>query len=88
MQDKREIPAIVNKKIVIKCQNFHTLGGGTSLLMALGNRRMNRSAWPTQFFKKTNMSLGLVLMEELFTQILMHTHTPQSDAMSDDLSAS
>ena len=28
MQDKREIPAIVNEKIGIKCSNFHTLGGG------------------------------------------------------------
>ena len=41
MQDKREIPVIVNEKIVIKCENFRTLGGGTSLEMALGNRRMN-----------------------------------------------
>ena len=41
MQDKREIPVIVNKKIVIKCRNFHTLGESTSLVMALGNRRKN-----------------------------------------------
>ena len=41
----REIPAIVNEKIVIKCCNFQTLGGGTSLLMALGNKRADRSAW-------------------------------------------
>ena len=27
MQDMREIPAIVNEKIVTKCWNFHTLGG-------------------------------------------------------------
>ena len=44
MQDKREIPVIVNDKIVIKCLNFHTLGWGTSLVMAVANRRMNRSA--------------------------------------------
>ena len=35
MQDMREIPAIVNEEIVIKCFNFHTFGGGTSLVMAL-----------------------------------------------------
>ena len=39
MQHKREIPEIVNKNIVIKFCNFHTLGGGTSLVMALGNRK-------------------------------------------------
>ena len=31
------------EKSVIKCRNFHTLGGSTSLVMALGNRQMNRS---------------------------------------------
>ena len=27
MEDKREIPSIVNEKIVIKCSNFHILSG-------------------------------------------------------------
>ena len=35
---------------MIKCLNFHTLGGGTSLVMALENRRTNRSACLEQFF--------------------------------------
>ena len=66
--------------------------GGTSLVMALGNRRMNRSACLEHFsslidkvsFKINSMSLGLVVLEEkLFTWT--RTHTPQSDAiMSSD----
>ena len=39
MQDKREIPSIVNEKIVLKCGNVHIFWGGTSLIMALGNRQ-------------------------------------------------
>ena len=35
MQDMRDIPAIVNENIVIKCCNFHSFGGGTSLIIAL-----------------------------------------------------
>ena len=31
--------------------------------------------------KKNNMSLGLVALEELFTQTRMHTWMPQSDAI-------
>ena len=51
MQDERELPVIVNEKIiVIKCSHFHTLGGDTSLEMALGNRRTNRSGSLEQFF--------------------------------------
>ena len=49
MQDMREIPAIVNEKIVIKRRNFQTLGGGTSPLMALGNKQTDRSAWILHF---------------------------------------
>ena len=45
MQDMREIPAMVNEKTVIKCCNLHTFGGGTSLVMALSNRRTNRLAY-------------------------------------------
>ena len=37
MQDMREIPAIIDDKIVIKCRNFHTFEGGTSLVMALAD---------------------------------------------------
>ena len=44
MQDIREIPAIVNEKIVIKCANFHTLDEGTSLIMALENRQTDLHA--------------------------------------------
>ena len=50
MQIKRPIPATVNEKIVIKCLISHTLRGGTSLVMALENRRMNRSAGLENFF--------------------------------------
>ena len=39
-QDNREIPAIGNEKIVIKFWNFHTLGRGTSIVMAVG-KQMN-----------------------------------------------
>ena len=46
MQDKREISAIVNEKIMridncdkVKSVNFHTFGGGTSLAMALASRQ-------------------------------------------------
>ena len=61
MQDMREIPAIVNEEIAIKCGNFHTFGGGISLVMALANRRTNRFACLNAFsssidkvsFKKT-----------------------------------
>ena len=71
---------------------FHTLGGGTSLVMALENRQTNRSACLEQFiildslgiFKKNSMSLGLVVLEEkLFTQTCTktRTRTPQSDAI-------
>ena len=49
MQDMRKIPAIVKEKIVIKCSNFHTFGGGTSLVMALVNRT-DRFACLEQFF--------------------------------------
>ena len=49
MQDMGEISAIVNEKIVIKCRNFQTLGGGTSLPMALGNKQTDRSAWILRF---------------------------------------
>ena len=44
MQDMGEISVIVNEKIVIKCRNFQTLGGGTSLPMALGDKQTDRSA--------------------------------------------
>ena len=44
MQDMREIPAIVNEKIVIKFVNFHTFGGGTSVVMSLANRRTDSLA--------------------------------------------
>ena len=43
MQDKREIPAIVNEKIVI-IEIFTLFVGGTSLLMVQANRQINRSA--------------------------------------------
>ena len=43
MQDKREIPAIVNQKIVMKYCNFHSLGEGTSLVMAFGNRQTEQT---------------------------------------------
>ena len=76
MQDTR-IYAIVNEKIVIKCRNFHTFGGGTSLVMALANRRTDRFACLEHFsssidkisFKKNSMSLGRVVLEKkLFTR--------------------
>ena len=41
MEDKSKNPAIVNEKIVIKCCNFNTLGGGNLLVMAVGNRQTN-----------------------------------------------
>ena len=50
MQDMREIPAIVTEKIVIKCLNFHTFGGGPSLVMSLANRQTDRFACLEQFF--------------------------------------
>ena len=87
IQDIREIPTIVNEKIVITCSNFHTYGGGTSLVMALANRQTDRFACLEQFFILDSygiflknilisMSLGLVVLEEkLFT----HTPTLQSD---------
>ena len=49
MQEKIKIIAIVTEKIVIKCWNFHSLVGGTILIMALANRRTNRSACLEQF---------------------------------------
>ena len=85
MQDKTQIPAIVNENILIKYWNFHTSGLGTLLLMALGNRQTNRSACIEQFFllerrgifKINSMSLGFVLLEKLFKQ--MRTGTLQSE---------
>ena len=84
MQDKREIPAIVTEKIVIKCCYFPTLDRGTSLAMALRNRQTTRLASLEHFSssidkvsfkkKKTSMSLGLVVLEKLFTWA--HTPTP------------
>ena len=75
MQGKREIPVIVNEKIVIKCWKFQTLGWGTSLLMTLGNRRTDLHALE-QFF---------ILDEKLFmwTQMKtrMRTRTLQSEAI-------
>ena len=50
LQDMREIPAIVNEEIVINCLNFHTFGGGTSLVKALANRQTDRFACLEQFF--------------------------------------
>ena len=50
MQDMREIPAIVTEKIVIKCLNFHTFGGGTPLVMSLANKQTDRFACLEQFF--------------------------------------
>ena len=50
MQDMREIPAIVTEKIVIKCCNFHTFVGGTSLVMSQANRQTDRFACLEQVF--------------------------------------
>ena len=84
MQDKRKIPVIVNEKLVIKCLNFHFLRGGASLVIPLGNRRMNRSACLEHFSSsivkvslKNSMSLGFVILEKLFTQTWLIT--PPSD---------
>ena len=81
MQEMREIPAIVTEKIVIKISNFHTFGGGTSLVMSLANRRTDlhvlnnfSSSIDKASFKKNSMSLGLVVLEEK-----LFTRTPQSD---------
>ena len=41
MEDMRHIFSIVNEDVVTKFLNFHILCQGTSLLMALGNRRTN-----------------------------------------------
>ena len=74
MQDKREIPAIVNEKIVLMCLKFHTFGGSTLLQATLGNRRIDlhalnnlSSSVDKISFKSSSMSLGLVLLEKLFT---------------------
>ena len=40
-----------------------TLDGGTSLVMALGNKRTNRSACLKQYIILDSMSLGLILVE-------------------------
>ena len=71
---------------MIKCCNFHTLGGGTSLVMTLGNRQTNRSGCFDQFsssidkvsFKRNNMSCT-------FLEFFMWALTLQSDAMSADI---
>ena len=82
MQDKRQIPFIANEKIVIKCRNVHTLGGGTTPAMTLGHRWKHRSACPEQSsmdmisFKRHSMSLGLVLLEEkLFSWMQSGTYS-------------
>ena len=49
MQDLREIPAIVNEKIVIKVLKFSDFEWGASFLMPLGNKRTDRSAWILRF---------------------------------------
>ena len=61
---------------------FSHFGGGTSLLTALGNRQTDlhgfcnlSSSIDKVSFKSNSMSLGLVLLEKLFTW------TPQSDAI-------
>ena len=98
MQDKREIPSIVNEKTVIKCCNFHTLGGSTPLVMALRTdeqtdlHALNKYLFSLDkvSFKKNSMSLNLVHLEKLFTQtpMSMRMQIPQSDfIMSADLSA-
>ena len=79
MQDMREIPAIVTEKIVIKCRNFHSFGGGTSLVMAVAKNNFSSSIDKVSF-KKISMSLGLVVLEKkLFTWTRKCTYTPQSD---------
>ena len=73
---------------MIKYQNFHTLGGGTSLLTALWNRQTDLHALNNLSsmidkvsFKSNSMSLALVLLEEkLSKQMWM----PNSDAISAD----
>ena len=63
MQDKRQILPIVNEKVVISVEIFTLWVGGTSLLTALGNRRVNESAC-LEHFKTNIMSLGIILLEE------------------------
>ena len=60
--------------------------------MALGNKRTDRSAWILGFiildrqdiFKKNSMSLGVVVLEKLFTRT--RTRMSQSDAIMSEKS--
>ena len=62
------------------------MGGGTSLVMALGNRQTDLHALNNfsslidkVSFKRNSMSLGLSLLKKLFTRLLMYK--TQSDAI-------
>ena len=58
VQHKRQISSIVNEKIMIQCCNFHTLGGGISLVMALGNR----STCLKHFFHPCSLATGIYII--------------------------
>ena len=77
-------------KDVLKCWNFHTLGGSTSLLTALGNWWPYIYAWIEHVFildrevsfKRNSMSLDLLLLEKkLFMKTCTSIWTPHSDAI-------
>ena len=84
MQEKKEIPSIVNEKIVML--KFSHIGRGYLPFNGSGEQQMDRSEWILRFissltdkvsFNTNSMSSGIVLLEKLF----MRTQTPQGDSM-------